>query len=330
MRTHLAVTLIALCGASTLSAQAWNTTAALDLAQRAVARRTGQISESALASYSAKATGYLTFLGQVGDTAIFGPKVIKQTQLAVDVYWRAPGSSKQIVRGMRDTLLTPADIDYYSYRFGIVQSNFPDRIRMGDGLDVADVMHPLSPAGLRAYDFAIVDSTSIRTATDRIDVYQLMYRPHDPRQPRAIGSAYLDVRTADVVRLDLTFTRAAILDKRIELLSVSLENALIEGRAWLPLRQSIEVVRTGTWLSFEARGIIRGRWEVCCYDVAFTAPPGLFLGAPISFVPPAQLRAFPFKGGILDSLPPDVAVLRQEDLQRVQRQAEDAVSLQFR
>ncbi len=202
------------------------------------------------------------------------------------MYWRAPGSSKQIVRGMRDTLLTPADIDYYSDRFGIVQSNFPDRIRMGDGLDVADVMHPLSPAGLRAYDFAIVDSTSIRTATDRIDVYQFMYRPRDPRQPRAIGSAYLDVRTADIVRLDLTFTRAAILDKRIELLSVSLENALIEGRAWLPFRQSIEVVRTGTWLSFEARGIIRGRWEVCCYDVAFAAPPGLFLGAPISFVPP--------------------------------------------
>jgi hypothetical protein len=320
----------ALLSASTVAAQSWNSPAAIDLAQRAVARRSGQIAASALASYSAKATGYLTFLGQVGDTAIFGPKVIKQTQLAVDVYWHAPGSSKQIVRGMRDTLLTPADIGYYSDRFGIVQSNFPDRIRMGDGLDVADVMHPLSPAGLGAYDFAMVDSTSIRSGADRIDVYQLMYRPREPRQPRAIGSAYVDVRTADIVRLELTFTRAAILDKRIEYLSVSLENALIEGRAWLPHRQEIEVVRTGTWLSLEARGIIRGRWDVCCYDVEFVAPPALFTGSPISFAPPEQLRAYRFEGGILDSLPPNVAVVRAEDLQRVQRLAEDVVKLQFR
>ncbi|HYV97854.1 MAG TPA: hypothetical protein VE967_10400 [Gemmatimonadaceae bacterium] len=314
----------------TSGAQAWNSQRAIDLARRAVDRRSGQISPNALASYSAKAIGYLTFLGQFGDTAIFGPHVLKQTQLAVDIYWHAPSSSKQIVVGMRDTLLSPADIDYYSDRYGIVQSNFPDRIRMGDGRDIADVMHPLSTEGLGAYDFAIVDSTAIRTVTDSIDVYQLMFRPRDPKASRAIGSAYLDVRNADVVRLDLTFTRNAILDKRIELLTVSLENAWIEGRAWLPRRQSIEVVRTGTWMRMNVRGIIRGHWDVDQYNVQFSAPPTLFTGPPISFVAPGLLKTYPFEGKILDALPPDVAIVRPQDIERVQKQAEDMVRDEFR
>ena len=315
---------------SGLWSQEWNSPRALDLARRAVARRTAQISQAVIASYSANARGYLTFLAQIGDTAILPAKVVKQTQLAVQVFWQAPAMSKQIVEGMRDTLLTPADIGYYRDRYGIVQSNFPDRIRMGDGQDVADVLHPLAPAGLDAYDFAIVDSMTLRPGRDTIDVYQLAYRPRDPSQARAAGSAYIDFRNADIVRLDVTFTRAAILDKRIELLSVILENALIEGRAWLPWRQSVEVVRTGTWLKMNVRGIIRGRWEVCCYDVHFAPPPQLFTGPPIAFMPAEQLRKYNFGGGILDSLPPDVAIVRPEDVQRVQQQAEQLVAQSFR
>jgi hypothetical protein len=319
-----------LCAAAPAAAQNWNSPRATELARRAIERRTAQIGANVVASYSAHAKGYLTFLGQVGDTAIFGPKVIKQTQLAVDVFWHAPGSSKQIVVGMRDTLLTPADIDYYGDRFGIVQSNFPDRIRLGDGHDVADVMHPLAPAGLDFYEFAIVDSTNVRTASDTINVYQLMYRPRDPTQARAIGSAYISVSTADIVKLDLTFTRAAILDKRIELLSVSLENTLIEGRAWLPWRQEVEVQRAGTWMRINGRGIIRAHWSIGDYDITFPAPPTLFTGPPIQFVSPTQLKKYPFEGGILGGLPPGVSVIRDEDIARVQRQAEDAVKLEFR
>src|SRR5262249_51246104 len=153
-----------------------------------------------IASYTAKAKGSLTFLGQFGDTAIWPEVVVKQTQLAVDVYWKAPNQSKQIVVGMRDTLLTPADIDYYSDRFGIVQSNFPDRIRLGDGRDVADVVHPLSQNGLASYDFAIADSlTYALPGNARIDVFQLRYRPKVPDAPRVMGSAMIDVRNADLV-----------------------------------------------------------------------------------------------------------------------------------
>jgi hypothetical protein len=185
-------------------AQQWNSARAVDLARKTIVRRSGQIADSTIASYRARAKGYLTFLGQFGDTAIVPPLVVKQTQLAVDVYWRAPSSSKQIVVGMRDTILTPADIAYYSDRFGIVQSNFPDRIRMGDGRDVADVLHPFSAGGLDSYEFAMGDSLAYDSpATGRIDVYQLQYRPRDPSAPRVIGSAMVDVRNGDIVRLDL-------------------------------------------------------------------------------------------------------------------------------
>jgi hypothetical protein len=311
-------------------AQDWNSSRARELAERAVARRNTQISTAGVIAYSAEARGYLTFLGQIGDTALLPPKVIKQTQLAVNVYWRAPAFSKQIVVGMRDTTLLPADIDYYSDRFGIVQSNFPDRIRMGDGQDVSDVVHPLAGAGLDLYDYAVTDSLSIMLPSERIDVYRLSFRPRDPRAPRVIGSAYLDVRDAAIVRLEISFTRAAILDPRIEILSVALENALVEGRAWLPRRQTLEVVRTGTWMKIEGRGIIRGRWDVCCYDVTFAPEPVFFQGPPIVFAPPNVLRAFAFEGGILDALPPEQAVARPEDLQTVQMQAEALVAAEFR
>lgn len=313
-----------------LFAQSWNSPRALDLVRRAVERRTGQIAATTIASYKAEATGYLTFLAQLGDTAWFSPRVIKQTQIAVDVFWAAPASSKQIVKGMRDTLLLPADIGYYTSRFGIVQSNFPDRIRLGDGNDVSDVLHPLAPGGLDEYDFAITDSLSITTPNDKIDVFKVAFRPRNPSLARAIGAAYLDVRRADIVRLEFAFTRAAILDERIEHLAVVLENALIESAAWLPRRQTIEVVRTPKNFGIDVRGIIRGRWDVCCYDITFAPPAAVFAGPPIAFLPQSAMRAYQFEGKILDQLPPDVAIIRPDDIGRAQAMAEELVSRAFR
>jgi|694.fasta_scaffold27216_9 hypothetical protein len=306
--------LATLAGAS--GAQDWNTPTARALAERAVTRRTTQLTDTTLLGYRAQATGYLTFLAQVGDTALLPPKVIKQDQIAVRIFWAPPASSKQIVVGLRDTALLPSDIGYYRDRYGIVQSNFPDRIRMGDGKDIADVLHPFAATGLTAYDFAVTDSISITTPQAKIDVHRVAFRPRDPTQPRAIGSAYLDIRTGDIVRLELAFTRAAILDDRIEHLAVVLDNALIEGRYWLPNAQQIEVQRAADWLSIEVRGIIRGRWEVCCYEVDLRFPVDTFYGPAISFLPPDSLRAYPFQGNILDALPPGAAAVRSEDVER--------------
>ena len=118
--------------------------------------------------------------------------------------------------------------------------------------------HPLSPAGLEAYDFAIHDSLQIRVGPKVLDVYEVKVRPKDDRQPRAVGAVYIDRETGEVVRMAFSFTRAALIDKELEDVSVVLENALIEGRFWLPRRQEIEIRRTGSWLDYPARGIIRG------------------------------------------------------------------------
>ena len=54
-----------------------------------------------------------------------------------------------------------------------------------------------------------------------------------------------------------------------------LENALYEGRFWLPYRQEVEIRRRAIWLDFPARGIIRGRWEIDGYDMNVPWPPDL-------------------------------------------------------
>src|SRR6185436_20720061 len=139
-------------------AQQWNDARALALVRQATERRAQQLADSGLVDYQATAHGYLTFLAQLGDGFREPPQVVKADELALQVYWRAPNLSKQRIIGRRDTTLLPTDIQYHRDHLGIVQNNFPAIIRLGDGDEVQDVPHPLSPLGLRDYDFAVTDS----------------------------------------------------------------------------------------------------------------------------------------------------------------------------
>jgi hypothetical protein len=296
------------------------------LAERATERRALQLADTALRDYTAIARGFLTFLAQVGEGFPDPPKVVKADQLAVEVSWAAPDISRQVVVGRRDTLLLPGDVDYYRDRFGIVQNNFPDRIRLGDGNDVGDVPHPLSAVGLREYRFTLGDSLRIRLADRTISVQEVRFRPVDDREARAVGTLYVDRETADVARIALTFTDAAILDERIETLAVTLENGLVDGRFWLPRRQELEVARTSTWLDFPARGIIRGRWEVGDYQVNRGLDRAALASGPRIVVPPAgALRGYPFEGPLLAQLPEDVQAVTEADVERVREQAQALV-----
>jgi hypothetical protein len=104
--------------------------------------------------------------------------------------------------------------------------------------------------------------------------------------------------------------------------SLVLENALVEGRFWLPRRQEVEVRRAGTFLDFPARGIIRGRWDVGEYRVNTDPPPATFAGPPLEFAPLARQRAYPFTGRVIDALPPGVRLATDEDVRRVRAQAQ--------
>lgn len=316
-----------------ISAQGWNSQRAESLATHATEVRAAQLADSGLKSYKAEARGYLTFLAQLGKGFPDPPKIVRADQIASDIYWKAPSLSKQLIKGRRDTLLLPTDINYHRDHLGIVQNNFPSIIRIGDGDEVEDVPHPLSASGLRDYDFAIGDSLQIRLGSRTLDVIQLRFRPKDQNAARAIGSVYVDRESGAVVRMAIGFTRAALRDKDLEDLSVVLESGLIDGRYWLPRRQEVEIRRTGTWLDYPARGIIRGRWDIDDYqvnvpvDAVFDAGPEIQAarGATVTRDGLVRTREFSFTGALLDSIPPDVSSFASGDVSRLHEEVSSLV-----
>ena len=307
--------------APSVAAQTWNDPRTLALVERATQRRTEQLADTALVDYHATAHGYLTFLAQLGQGFPDPPRVVRSDELALEVYWRAPDLSKQVIEGRRDTLLLPTDIRYHQDHLGIVQNNFPNIIRLGEGDEVRDVPHPLSPAGMHDYDFGIRDSLSIRLPDRTLDVYEVAVRPSRQGASGIVGAIYIDRTSAQVVRMAFSFTRAAYLDRELEDISIVLENALVDGRFWLPRRQEIEIRRTGTWLDFPARGIIRGRWEICCYQINTGLTAAIFRGPEIVEAPERVMARHQWQGRILDSLPANVRAATNADVQRVEDEA---------
>lgn len=317
-----ALSLLMVAGAREASAQGgWNDARTRALVEAAIERRTLQLADTGLRDYTARAHGYLTFLAQLGEGFPDPPSVIKADELMVEVYWAAPDRSKQRVVGRRDTLLLPTDIRYHRDHLGVVQNDFPAIIRLGDGDEVRDVPHPLSEAGLGVYDYRIADSTAIRAADRAFEVMMVEVRPKDDRAPAAVGAVYIDRLTSSVVRMTFSFTRAALRDRQLEDVSVILENGLVDGRFWLPRRQEIEIRRSASWMDFPARGIIRGRWEICCVQPNQGLAPQLFAGPEIVEAPRELQRRHPFEGTILEQLPEEVRALDAEEVRRVQEEA---------
>ena len=308
-----------------VSAGGWHDAAADSLVTRAIARRGRQLADSTLLSYRANAHGFLAFLAQLGEGVVIPPRVVQSEELALQIAWWQPGRSAQRLVGRRDTTLLPADVGYYRDRYGVVLDNLPDRIRLGDGQDVRDVSHPLGANAQQLYEYTMGTPVRIGLQGREILVDEVKFRPRNGALPGAIGSVYLDRESAAVVRLSMTFTRAAILDKRIETLVVTLENGLVREKYWLPRRQEVEVSRGSTWFDIPARGIVRGRWEISGYDVNERIPPETMALPRWSSAPRDSLRAHPFEGRVVDALPPEIQVASSEEVVRARVQAENAV-----
>ncbi|MGH7530228.1 MAG: hypothetical protein ACREMN_07575 [Gemmatimonadales bacterium] len=275
-------------------AQAWNGDSALALARRAMVRRERAAGDTALRDYKAQAHGFLFFLGQFGAGLTEPPRLVKADQLELEVYWKAPQLSKQRIIGWREGTNLPTDINYHRDHLGIVQNNFGRIVRLGEGDEVRDVPHPLAPAGIALYDFRLGDTVTIVLPQRPVRVVELHVRPKDFAQPRLVGTLFIDIATADLVRLAFSFTPQAYLDPQLEDVSIVLDNALWEGRHWLPYRQEIEIRRRATWLDIPARGIIRGRWEIDNYVFNLGLVDRWFAGQEITAVPQAERDAFPW------------------------------------
>ena len=307
---------------SLLTAQSWNSPSAQALARRAMETRQEAQADSALRSWRTRAHGFVFFLTQIGDGLTGPPRLVKADELDVEVYWQVPGRSKQVILGWRDGKFLPTDIDYHRDHLGIVTNDFGDVIRIGEGDEVRDVPHPLSPAGLEVYQFALGDSLTIRTVTGEIRVRELRVRPGDFAAPLVVGSLYLDVPSGRVVRFRFSFTPTAYLDRQLEDISVMLENSLVEGRYWLPFRQEIEIRRRTSWLDFPARGIIRGRWEIGDYDLGLAIPPAVMTGPEIGGLqrpkPDDPRWTVPLRDAIAGAEPP----LDRRDIQQLRNEVE--------
>jgi len=299
------------------SAQAWNGDSALALARRAIERRARAASDTALRDYKAQAHGFLFFLGQFGEGLTEPPRLVKADQLELEVYWKAPQLSKQRIIGWRDRAELPTDINYHRDHLGIVQNNFGSAIRLGEGDEVRDVPHPLGASGIDVYDFALGDTTTIVLPQRAVRVAALRVRPKNFASAAIVGTLFVDLESAELVRMAFNFTPKSYLDAQLEDVSIVLDNALWEGRFWLPYRQELEIRRRATWLDIPARGIIRGRWEIDGYVFNLGLAASWFRGEEITALPKAERDSFPWPGPLSAAIQDIAEPVRQNDLQRV-------------
>ncbi|MFH1764590.1 MAG: hypothetical protein ABIF09_10400 [Gemmatimonadota bacterium] len=286
----------------------WNSPRVLQMIREAGDVRQGTAHDSTFWSYSSTARGYVYFYLDREDT---GERILVKTdQIALEVFWQAPDRFKQRIVGLRDEKSLPTNIRYHLDHLVVVQDEFGDLIRIGDGDEVEAVLHPAAPGSETVYDFLLADSVTLNlpATSDTVRVYEVQVRPKNFEVPGFVGSVFLDQAKKSIVRMSFTFTPASYVDPYLDHISISLENGLWMGKHWLPFRQQLEIRREVPYLDFPAGSVIRGSFEVRDYEINPPLPSALFTGGAITALPEAARGAFPFE----DSLH---AQLAQEGLQ---------------
>jgi hypothetical protein len=319
-----ALALAALAGPAAAQEGDWNSPRAMELIQRAQERRQVALSDTGMVDYQADARGYIYFYLDRRDTG--ERTLVKTDQVALDVFWKAPAFSKQRIIGLRDERSLPTNIQYHEDHLTVVQDNFGDLIRLGDGDEVRDVMHPAAPAGPALYEYRLADSTSIRLpgSVEPVRVYKLQVRPRDTSRPALVGSVFVDRRGGDIVRMEFTFTRASYVDDQLDFINVLLENGLYKGRFWLPNRQQVELRRELPELDLPAGGMIRGTMQISNYRFNQGLQDALFAGRRLVSVPVAQRKEFAFEQSI-DAELREAGLSAEGELDDVRREAAELV-----
>jgi hypothetical protein len=231
-----------------------------------------------------------------------------------------------VIVGLRDRKSLPTNIHYHLDHLAVVQDNFGDLIRIGDGDEVSDVPHPAAPRGPGFYDYRLADSLTIRVpgAGEPVRVYRLDVRPKDGSQHALVGAIYVDQRQGDIVRMEFTFTRSSYVDRQLDYINISLENGLWKGRFWLPNRQQVEIRRQLPELGFPAGGVIRGTMTVNGYRFNQGLPDWRFQGPRVVAVPMTQARGFAFEQGI-DAELREQGIGPERELGEVRREAAELI-----
>ena len=280
----------------------WNSPRAVQMIREARQVRLSTVQDPTFRSYTSTAQGYVYFYLDREDT---GERILVKTdQIALEVFWREPDQIRQRIVGLRDEKSLPTNIQYHLDHLVVVQDEFGDLIRIGDGDEVEAVVHPAAPGSEAVYDFLLSDSVtlSLPATSDTVRVYELQVRPKNFEIPGFVGSVFLDRATKAIVRMSFTFTPASYVDSYLDHISISLENGLWLGRYWLPFRQQLEIRREIPYLDFPAGSVIRGSFEVGNYQINPPLPPNLLPGRTITALPEAARRAYPFEDSLYAQL----------------------------
>ena len=310
-------------GGGGTSEAAWDAPRSRELAERAIQRRATWTSDPALRDYQAQAQGHIYFLFDLGQNT--ERHLIKADQLALNLFWVTPGQTRQIIVGHREKRFLPTNIHYHLDHLTVVMDNFGDRISLGEGSEVRDALHPAAPGALDFYQYRIVDSLTLQLPDREVQVHRVEMRPRNPRGPGLVGSIYLDRDSADIVRMDFTFTASSYLDSQLDYINVRLENAMWGGRYWLPYRQGIELRREVEVLKFPAGGIIRAEFDINGYHFNTDVPASFFDGPRVTRAPARARESFEFESGLYDALDPSVAT-NPPSMEEIRQRARRMVS----
>jgi hypothetical protein len=283
----------------------WNGDRVRELVGRSIARRASWLADGQLQDYRAHASGHIYFLYDLGRST--ERHLVKADQLALDLYWRKPNLARQIIVGRHQEKSLPTNIRYHLDHLTVVMDNLGDRIWLGEGSEVRDALHPAAAGALEFYEYRLADSLTLVLPDRDVRVYKAEVRPQNPEAAGVVGAIYLDRGTADIVRMELTFTAASYLDDTLDYFNIRLENALWEGKYWLPYRQGIELRRGVNFVNFPAGGIIRAEFRIGDYEFNVGTPPRFFRGPSVASVPAAVREAYEFDSGLYDALDPAVA-----------------------
>ena len=303
----------------------WNDEAVLDLIGRARERRASVSVDPEFRSYEAEARGYVYFFVDRPDSV--AKLLVKADQVALELYFQAPGTTRQRIVGMRDEKILPTDVRYHLDHLTVVQDDFGDYIRLGDGDEVAEVVHPVGPRADEFYDFLLSDSLSLTYAAgqEEVRVYEVRVRPKNLEEPGFVGTVFLDRDRAAIVRMNFSFTPASYVDPYLDYIRISLNHSLWMGSWWLPYKQEVEIRREMPFFDFLAGSIIRSRFDVRAYDFNVDVPDAVLNGPAVGSVSPSQRTAFVFERGLFDDLEETGGLRPSPSIQEVHTQVREVV-----
>ncbi len=278
----------------------WNDRSVLRLVERAREARASTATNPEMESYSGEATGHVYFYVERPDTNV--SVLVRGDQVALELYWQAPDQTRQWIVGRRFEKRLPTEVQYHLDHLTVVQDDYGDFIRLGDGDEVNEVTHPIGPGGQATYDYRLSDSLTIAHSGGEVRVWEISVRPKDLDRPGVIGAVFIDRDRAAIVRMNLSFTPSSYVDSFIDYIRISLDNSLWLGEHWLPWRQEIEIRREMPYLDFSAGSVIRTSFRIRGYEFNVPLLAGRMAVPSVGIERLERREAYPFEEGVFAPL----------------------------